>query len=144
MSDLGNKEVFSKNLNYYMRLYKKDRNRICHDLNLNYSTVRDWTNGRAYPRIDKIELLANYFGIQKSDLIEQKDNIIENVNFSAMLVKEIASLSQSEIEKELLTKCTMLDNKNQNKVLEIVNMYLKDQGDYYEQNKSTKWEDNSN
>jgi repressor LexA len=28
---------------------------------------------KKYPRIDKIELLANYFGISKSDLIENRD-----------------------------------------------------------------------
>ena len=41
MSNLGNKEVFSKNLNYYMNLYNKDRNKICKDLELKYSTVRE-------------------------------------------------------------------------------------------------------
>ena len=39
------------------------------------STFNDWTKGRKYPRIDKIEFMANYFGIKKSDLIEeQKEN----------------------------------------------------------------------
>ena len=70
MSDLGNKEIFSKNLKYYMELNHKDRNDICHDLGFKYSTVTDWINGNIYPRIDKIEMLANYFYIEKSDLIE--------------------------------------------------------------------------
>lgn len=70
MSDLGNKEVFAKNLNYYMNLNRVDRNKLCDDLGFNYTTVREWTNGTAYPRIDKIEAMANYFGILKSDLIE--------------------------------------------------------------------------
>lgn len=70
MSDLGNKEVFAKNLKYYMNLNNVDRNKLCNDLDFNYTTVREWTNGTAYPRIDKIEALANYFGILKSDLIE--------------------------------------------------------------------------
>lgn len=41
MSDLGNKKVFSENFNYYMKLYNKDRNKICDDLKFKYSTVRD-------------------------------------------------------------------------------------------------------
>lgn len=73
MSDLGNKEVFAKNLNYYMKLNNVDRNKLCNDLDFNYTTVREWTNGTAYPRIDKIEAIANYFGILKSDLIEDDD-----------------------------------------------------------------------
>ena len=34
----------------------------------------EWLNAKKYPRIDKIEILANYFGILKSDLIEDKNN----------------------------------------------------------------------
>lgn len=72
MSDLGNKEIFAKNLKYYMDYYEKDRNKICDDLKIPYTTFTDWYNGTTYPRIDKIELLANYFNIKKSDLIENK------------------------------------------------------------------------
>ena len=72
MSDLGNKEIFAKNLKYYMEYYEKDRTSICDDLNIPYTTFADWYNAVTYPRIDKIEMLANYFNIQKSDLIENK------------------------------------------------------------------------
>lgn len=71
MSGLGNKEIMAKNLQYYMEKYDKDRNDICKDLNIPYTTFTEWVKGKSYPRIDKIELLANYFGIQKSDLIEE-------------------------------------------------------------------------
>lgn len=72
MNDLVNKEVFAKNLNYYMNLNRVDRNKLCNDLGFKYTTVREWTNGTSYPRIDKIEAMANYFGILKSNLIEDK------------------------------------------------------------------------
>ena len=74
MSDLGNKEIFSKNLKYYMTINNKTRNDICNDLGFKYTTFADWYNGNIYPRIDKIEMLANYFRIEKSDLIEMKSN----------------------------------------------------------------------
>nr|WP_329894458.1 XRE family transcriptional regulator [Streptococcus suis] len=72
---LGNKEVMSNNLKYYMDKKGVDRNQLCSDLDLKYMTVSDWINAKTYPRIDKIELLANYFGINKSDLIEEKSTI---------------------------------------------------------------------
>ena len=34
--------------------------------------LTDWINGRTYPRIDKIEKMAQYFGVQKSDLVESQ------------------------------------------------------------------------
>ena len=74
MSDLGNREVMSNNIKKYMGLTGKTRSEICSDLGFSYSTFSDWLNGNAYPRIDKIEMLANYFGIEKSDLIEDMHN----------------------------------------------------------------------
>lgn len=73
MSDLGNKEIFSKNLKYYMTVNNKDRNDVCRDLGFAYTTFAEWYNGNIYPRIDKIEILANYFNIRKSDLVESKE-----------------------------------------------------------------------
>lgn len=79
MSDLGNKEIFSRNLRRYMKINNKDRNDVSRDLGIPYSTLTDWYNGNIYPRIDKIQLLANYFGIQKSDLVENNSNINKNI-----------------------------------------------------------------
>lgn len=73
MSDLGNKEIFAKNLNYYMKINNKDRNDLSRDLDLPYTTITSWCKGDFYPRIDKIEILANYFDIKKSDLVENKE-----------------------------------------------------------------------
>lgn len=72
MSDLGNKEVFAKNLKFYMEKYNKSRNDIAKITKVPYSTVSSWCNALYYPRIDKIEMLANYFNILKSDLVEDK------------------------------------------------------------------------
>lgn len=72
MSDLGNKKVFSKNLRKYMDLYQKSRSNICKDLGFAYTTFTSWETGVNYPRIDKIEMMADYFHIEKSDLIEDK------------------------------------------------------------------------
>lgn len=72
MSCLGNKEIFAKNLRYYIDRSGKTQKDFADMLGVAYSTFNDWTNAKKYPRIDKIEILSNYFGIQKSDLIEEK------------------------------------------------------------------------
>jgi len=70
MSSLGNKEIMAQNIKRLMELYQKDRTDICKDLGFKYTTFTDWINGNTYPRIDKIEMMANYFGISKADLVE--------------------------------------------------------------------------
>lgn len=69
---MDNKDVFARNLREYMQIKKKSRREVCDDLGFSYYTFSDWVNGKKYPRMDKVEMLANYFGIQKSDLIEEK------------------------------------------------------------------------
>lgn len=70
MSNIGNREIFSKNLSYYIEISKRDQKEIAKKIGVAPSTFNEWTKGKKYPRIDKIEMLANYFGILKSDLIE--------------------------------------------------------------------------
>ena len=72
MSSKGNKAIFSKNLKYYIEKSGKDRRALAEEWGFPYSTVTEWVNGKKYPRIDRIEIMADYFGILKSDLIEDK------------------------------------------------------------------------
>lgn len=69
---MDNKDIFARNLKYYMAVNNKTRKEICSALGFSYYTFTDWVNGKKYPRMDKVEMLANYFGILKSDLIEDK------------------------------------------------------------------------
>ena len=72
MSEIGNKEVFGKNLSYYLKLHGKEQKEVAAVIGVATSTFNDWVKAKKYPRIDKVEMLANYFGILKSDLIEEK------------------------------------------------------------------------
>lgn len=74
MSNLGNKEIMARNIQYYMDKFDKTRQEMCDALGVKYTTFTDWVKGNSYPRIDKIELMANYFGISKSDLVEDRSN----------------------------------------------------------------------
>ena len=69
-TDLGNKEIFSRNLKRYLELNHKKQNEVAAAVGVTTGTFTDWVKGRIYPRMDKIQLLAEYFGIQKSDLVE--------------------------------------------------------------------------
>ena len=69
-SATSNKMTFAQNLKKYMTLTNTSRNDLSEAIDVSYYTISDWINGKKYPRIDKIELLASYFGISKSALIE--------------------------------------------------------------------------
>ena len=67
------KEVFAKNLRYYMESRGKNQKELAEIVGVSAPTMNDWLKAKKYPRIDKIEILANYFNILKSDLIEEKE-----------------------------------------------------------------------
>ena len=66
------KEVFSKNLRKYMELNNTTQRELAEIVGVSAPTVSEWLATKKFPRIDKIEIMANYFGILKSDLIEDK------------------------------------------------------------------------
>jgi transcriptional regulator with XRE-family HTH domain len=78
MSNLGNKTVMSKNLQYYLNRSGKSQKELAEIVGVSTSAINDWILGKKYPRIDKIEIMADYFGILKSDLIEEKEKSVDN------------------------------------------------------------------
>ena len=85
---VANKDILSKNLKKYIAKSGKDRGEIAEDLNLSYSTLTDWVNGKKYPRINNIEKLAAYFKVSKSELIEDFEDIKkDNDTLSTIIVK---------------------------------------------------------
>lgn len=73
------KKIFSKNLNYYMKSNGKTQIDLINDLGFDKSAVSTWCNGTRLPRMDKVEILARYFKISRSDLIEEKTQSDTNV-----------------------------------------------------------------
>lgn len=74
MTAIGNKEVFARNLAKYLARSGKSQREMADIMGVSSSTFNEWMKAKKYPRIDKIEFMANYFGINKSDLIEEDDN----------------------------------------------------------------------
>ena len=73
MLDDRYKKIFAENLKYYMKLHNKNQADLINDLGFNKSSVSTWCNGTRLPRMDKVDILAKYFDINRSDLIEDKD-----------------------------------------------------------------------
>lgn len=121
MSDLGNKKIFSENLKYYMTINKKTRVDVCRDLDIPYSTFTDWCNANIYPRIDKIELLANYFDIKKSDLVESKEKLDKLGN----PVAEIPLLGTVKAGYDYMAQ------ENWEGMIEVDKNIIKDGSDYF-------------
>lgn len=107
---MSNKEIFSKNLRYYMEKNNIAQIDLMTKFSLSSSTVSDWCNGKKYPRIDKIEMLANYFGIEKSDLIEDRGKI----ELYEKMIQEMAKYIEDTVEDDICNKENCFADKYEN------------------------------
>lgn len=118
MKATDSKLVLAQNIQKYMDKRGITRQQLCDDLDIKYTTLRDWLKGITYPRIGKLEAMANYFGCEKSDLIEDKTEIQKKNDALASIViraqtdevfmAAIEALYRQD-EKKLLSILSLLD-----------------------------------
>ena len=115
MSNIGNKEIFAKNLAHYLERSGKDQKEVAEVVGVAPSTFNEWMKAKKYPRIDKIQMLANYFGIQMSDLIEE----VSEKGYSP------GEPQLTEGEKKILELFRRIPEERQGYALEVLETLLK-------------------
>lgn len=75
MTDDEQKKIFSKNLRNYVQISGKQQKEIADDLKVNQKTFNGWCVGLSMPKAGKVQTIADYFGIGKSDLLDDKSSI---------------------------------------------------------------------
>ena len=122
MTNLGNKEVMAKNLKHYVARSGKTQKEIASVVGVAPSTFNDWLKAKKYPRIDKIEILADYFGILKSDLIEEKPKEYKDIEKNNDVIADI--IVRMRIDDDFLSLVVALDKLDSNKLASL-SMFLK-------------------
>ena len=119
-SNLGNKTVFSENIKYYLSKNGELQRDVARVTKVSESTVCDWLKRRTYPRMDKIQLLAEHWGIQMSDLVEERsvDNQYYVQKEAKMIAEELAKNPKTLIAFQNFQK---LSNANRELVLAMIN-----------------------
>lgn len=114
---MDNKQIFSINLKRLMDEKGVSRQDLSKVFGVSYYTITDWVKGKKYPRMDKVEMLAAYFGVLKSDLIEEKgtNNTLPQ------------ALTLTEGETMLLELFRSVPDDKQQMVLDMIRIALKNQ-----------------
>ena len=122
---LGNKEVMAKNIRRHLNKLDLNIKDFASKMDFKYSTVLDWVNAKTYPRIDKIELMANYFKVEKADLIEEycsrKNVLSSKISFDprqAILLSNYNKLNDNRKDKLVQVSDKLLAEEN-GKVVDI-------------------------
>jgi transcriptional regulator with XRE-family HTH domain len=72
------KELFSKNLVEQLLAKGETQASMARYMKISSATASDWCNGRKMPRVDKIQALCNWLGIELSELLEEKKDVQTN------------------------------------------------------------------
>ncbi len=121
--------IFSKNLKKYMELNQKEQIDLINDLGFNKSAVSTWCNGTRLPRMDKVNALAEYFGIKRSDLIEDKNDYHEHSKQLSVhsTKKDLTCIIKEEFgerAEKVLNLFLKLDEIDQARIIERIETYL--------------------
>lgn len=79
MNEEETRRAFSTNLRYYMERDGFNQADISRLVGVSESAVGKWMKMKSTPRMGIVEKLAEHFGINKSDLLEIKNNEIEQI-----------------------------------------------------------------
>lgn len=102
MSEEDMRRIFSRNLNFYLSQSGRTQADLYKYMNVSSAAVSCWCNGQKMPRMDKIQSICNWLGIEKSDLLEEKTS--EEKEASSKMAKalelyELYEKSIPEIQK---------------------------------------------
>lgn len=123
-NNLGNKEIMAKNILRLMELHDKDRKQVCNDLGISYTTFTDWVKARTYPRIDKIELMAKYFGVQKADLVEEYKPEEQAYYLDDETKEYVDFLHKNPEHKVLFDASRKVSKEDINKALKAIGLFI--------------------
>lgn len=79
MSEKEIQSIFSKKLKYYLKLRNKTQLDLAKAIGVSNTTINNYVKGYNTPRMDKIDKICNYLNIERSNLLEDKE---ENNNTS--------------------------------------------------------------
>lgn len=66
-------DVLVKNLIFYLKKLDLTQTEFAREMGYPETTVSNWFNKNTYPRPDKIQEMANYFGVRRTDLTEDNE-----------------------------------------------------------------------
>ena len=116
--DLGNKRIMSENIKRHLSQRGLNVKDFSIEMGFKYTTVLDWVNAKTYPRIDKIELMARYFNIDKSDLVEEYDPIKEKQSTTKQILDDVFGKLESRRQEKVLdfAQAELTDQNKENTI----------------------------
>lgn len=93
-------KIVSKNLKRLAYYAQKTQVEIARDLGINKATLGAWMNGTRIPKMDKVDMLADYFGVTRNEIMEPYGMvpIVRTTGFEQNLIRAYRAASEERKE----------------------------------------------
>lgn len=95
MSEKELNNIICKKINYYMDINDTTQMELANYMGVSQATISNWQKGTKTPRMSKIDKICEFFHIQRSDLMEDKDVSTED-KYSIPKVNTLAAHFEGE------------------------------------------------
>ena len=121
MSDELQKRIFSENLKRLMEEQNLTQADVAKSIGVSPQTFNTWVRGIALPRLGKIQRLADYFRVDKSDLLEDTANNKKTYYSDPEVGKIVNELKDRPDLRVLLDASRDLDESDMFELIDIIN-----------------------
>ncbi len=116
-----NKQIFSDNLQHYMAQHRETQADIAKILGISKSNVSAYIKGEQIPRMDKIAILCDHYGIKVSDLLETKKAAPETTGAEKQLLEIFHQLDDEGQRLAIAMMKALLTEHSQKNITTLVN-----------------------
>ena len=85
MTEAEQRKIFSENLTKLLQRCGKTQMQLANSLDVSKSTVSSWCSGSKMPRMGKIDEIAAWLSVSRSELIEENNVAADNGDVSDLL-----------------------------------------------------------
>ena len=121
MSDELQKRIFSENLKRLMEEQNLTQADVAKSIGVSPQTFNTWVRGISLPRMGKIQRLADYFRVDKSDLLEDTANNKKTYYSDPEVGKIVNELKDRPDLRVLLDASRDLDESDMFELIDIIN-----------------------
>lgn len=100
MSNLGNRKIMSENIRRLLKNKGVTRKQAAYELGIPYTTFNGWITLEAYPRVDRIDTMANYFGVKSSELTTRHYEYTDERQINEMLDRIVGFNGRQVTDKD--------------------------------------------
>ena len=108
-------EIFSRNLKFYVIRSGKTQSQIAQMIGVSKGTFSDWCSGRSHPRMNRVQQLADIFGVSKSELLSDGKR-----NMEGEMAHIIKILSDRPALKKLFYAAASLEESDLNSLVGLL------------------------